>query len=40
VVTTAAQFNGLVAKLDPKKAVALLVRRGTASQYIVIKPRS
>ncbi|MDN4052068.1 DegQ family serine endoprotease [Massilia sp. YIM B02763] len=38
-VTSAAQFNGLVGKLDPKKSVALLVRRGPASQYIVIKPR-
>nr|WP_296950305.1 DegQ family serine endoprotease [uncultured Massilia sp.] len=38
-ITSAAQFNGLVAKLDPKKPVALLVRRGSASQYIVIKPR-
>ena len=38
-VTTAAQFNGLVGKLDPKKPVALLVRRENASQYVVIKPR-
>jgi serine protease Do len=38
-VTSTAQFNGLVGKLDPKKSVALLVRRGPASQYIVIKPR-
>jgi serine protease Do len=38
-VTSTAQFNGLVAKLDVKKSVALLVRRGAASQYIVIKPR-
>jgi serine protease Do len=38
-VTSAAQFNGLVAKLDPKKPVALLVRRENASQYIVVKPR-
>jgi serine protease Do len=34
-----AQFNGLAAKLDPKKSVAVLVRRGTVSQYLVIKPR-
>ena len=38
-VTSASQFNGLVAKLDPKKPVALLVRRDAATQYIVIKPR-
>jgi serine protease Do len=34
-----AQFNGLVAKLDPKKTVALLVRRGDVTQYVVIKAR-
>jgi serine protease Do len=34
-----AQFNGLAARLDPKKSVAVLVRRGTVSQYLVIKPR-
>jgi serine protease Do len=34
-----AQFNGLVAKLDLKKTVALLVRRGEVTQYVVIKPR-
>ncbi|QJE01503.1 Do family serine endopeptidase [Massilia forsythiae] len=39
-ITGAAQFNGLVARLDPKKPVALLVRRENASQYLVIKPRS
>lgn len=38
-VTSAAQFNTLVSKLDPKKPVALLVRRENASQYLVIKPR-
>jgi serine protease Do len=38
-VTSAAQFNALVGKLDPKKPVALLVRRENASQYLVIKPR-
>ena len=38
-VSTAAQFNGLVAKLDPKKPVALLVRRDNATSYVVIKPR-
>ncbi|WP_323141116.1 DegQ family serine endoprotease [Massilia phyllosphaerae] len=39
-VTSAAQFNGLVGKLDPKKPVAILVRRDNASQYLVIKPRA
>ena len=38
-LTSAAQFNGLVAKLDPKKPVALLVRRDNVSQYLVIRPR-
>src|SRR5438067_902289 len=38
-LTSAAQFNGLVAKLDPKKPVALLVQRENVSQYLVIKPR-
>ncbi len=38
-VTTAAQFGALVAKLDPKKPVAVLVRREGVSQYVVIKPR-
>ncbi|UVW27426.1 DegQ family serine endoprotease [Massilia sp. H6] len=38
-VTSAAQFNALVAKLDPKKPVALLVRRENVSQYVVVKPR-
>jgi serine protease Do len=38
-VTNAAQFAGLVGKLDPKKPVALLVRRENVTQYVVIKPR-
>jgi serine protease Do len=38
-IANAAQFSGLVGKLDPKKPVALLVRRKNVSQYIVIKPR-
>jgi serine protease Do len=38
-VTGAAQFNTLVSKLDPKKTVAILVRREDVSQYLVIKPR-
>jgi len=38
-VANAAQFNGMIAKLDPKKPVALLVRRGEVTQYVVVKPR-
>jgi serine protease Do len=38
-ITSANQFNGLVAKLDAKKPVALLVRRDNASRYLVIRPR-
>ena len=33
------QFNAMVAKLDGKKAVALLVRRGQLSQFILVKPQ-
>jgi serine protease Do len=32
------QFNALVAKLEPKKTVLLLVRRGDASQFVTVKP--
>ena len=32
------QFNGIVAKLEPKKTVLLLVRRGEASQFVTVKP--
>jgi serine protease Do len=39
-VRDAASFNAMVAKLDPKKSVAVLVRRENATQYVVIKPRS
>jgi serine protease Do len=39
-ITSSAQFNGLVARLDAKKPVALLVQRDNASRYVVIKPRS
>lgn len=38
-VKDAKQFNALVAKLDPKKSVALLVRREQTTQYVVVKPR-
>jgi len=37
-VTSAKQFNDLVSKLDLKKIVALLVRRGETSQYVTIRP--
>jgi serine protease Do len=36
-VQNARQFNEAVAKLDPKKDVAVLVRRGEASRFIVIR---
>ncbi len=38
-VRDARQFEAVVAKLDLKKAVALLVRREETTQYIVIRPR-
>jgi serine protease Do len=38
-VRDARTFNALVAKLDPKKPAALLVKREDATQYVVIKPR-
>jgi serine protease Do len=37
-VANAKQFNEQVAKLDRKKNVALLVRRGDATQYVIIRP--
>jgi serine protease Do len=37
-VTSARQFNELVAKLEAGKPVALLVRRGETSQYLTIRP--
>jgi serine protease Do len=37
-VHNARQFNELVAKLDPKRNVALLVRRGDQSTFVIIKP--
>lgn len=38
-VRDAKQFNAMVARLDPKKSAALLVRRDETTQYVVIKPR-
>lgn len=37
-VKDARQFNGLVAKLEPKKLAVVLVRRGDASQFVPIRP--
>jgi serine protease Do len=37
-ITDAKQFNSLVAKQDAKKSVALLVLRGEASQFVLVKP--
>ncbi len=38
-VRDAKAFNAMVARLDPKKSVALLVRRDESTQYVVIRPR-
>lgn len=37
-VKDAGQFNAMLSKLDTKKAVTLLVRRGGVSQFLVIRP--
>lgn len=37
-IKDAAQFNALAGKLDPKKSVAVLVRRENVTQYLVVKP--
>ncbi len=37
-IKDAKQFDALASKLDPKKAVVLLVRRGEISQFLVIRP--
>ena len=34
------QFTAMVAKVDGKKSVALLVRRGDISQFILVKPQA
>jgi len=39
-VVSAAQFGAIVRKLDPQKTVALLVKRGDATQYVALKPRT
>lgn len=38
-VKDAKQFNGMVAKLEPKRMAVVLVRRGDASQFVPIKPQ-
>lgn len=38
-VKDAKQFNAMIAKLDPKKSAAVLVRRDETTQYVVIRPR-
>ena len=37
-VTDAKQFNAITAKLDKTKPVSLLVRRGEAVNFVVIRP--
>jgi len=37
-VRDAKQFNMLVAKLEPRKIVVVLVRRGDASQFVPVRP--
>ncbi|HEY4373318.1 MAG TPA: Do family serine endopeptidase [Burkholderiales bacterium] len=37
-ITSSKQFNDLVGRLDPKKIVAVLVRRGETAQYVTIRP--
>ncbi len=37
-VVSAKQFNDQVAKLDRKRNVALLVRRGDSTQYLIVRP--
>jgi serine protease Do len=37
-VTSAKQFEGLVAKLDKGKSVTLLVRRGDAATFLLLRP--
>jgi serine protease Do len=37
-VQNAKQFNDMVARLDPKRMVTLLVRRGDQSTFVIIRP--
>jgi serine protease Do len=36
-VANARQFNEIVARLDPKKNAALLVRRGDQASFIIVR---
>ena len=38
-IKDAKTFNAMVARLDPKKSAALLVRRDDNTQYVVVRPR-
>ena len=37
-IQSAEQFNAVVSKLDRRKTLVVLVRRGEAAQYVPIKP--
>ena len=37
-IVDAKQFNAAVAKLDPKRAAAVLVRRGNQAQHFSLRP--
>ena len=37
-VKDAKQFVGMLSKIDTKKSVVVLVRRGDASQFVLIRP--
>jgi serine protease Do len=39
-VTSAKQFNELVAKIDKSRSHVLLVRRGDSAQFIPLRPAS
>lgn len=39
-ITSAKQFNDVVSHLDSKKLVAVLVRRGDATQFVPLRPRA
>src|SRR5450830_807146 len=39
-IRDAKQFNAIVAKLDPKKRAAVLVRRGDSAQFVPLRPGS
>ena len=37
-IKDANQFNAALSKLDPKKPVVVLLRRGDVSQFVLIRP--